>query len=171
MAPARKVGKKTISAKSPARKKEKAAAPPPAPEPRKKAPAKKARPARSKPTGPGPTVESSDRRSRLGAKWVCYSCASKFYDLNQPEPRCPKCGADQRNRPKDSAPPTPPPPPRVREPRPLALLDDDDAATRDTALTEDDLDLDIVGEFDDEDFAGEPGEIGLEEEEEPTEEE
>jgi uncharacterized protein (TIGR02300 family) len=33
----------------------------------------------------------------LGKKFTCYSCHTKFYDLNKPEPLCPKCGADQRD--------------------------------------------------------------------------
>lgn len=33
----------------------------------------------------------------LGKKYTCYSCHTKFYDLNKPEPLCPKCNADQRD--------------------------------------------------------------------------
>ena len=33
----------------------------------------------------------------LGRKYTCYSCHTKFYDLNKPTPVCPKCGADQRD--------------------------------------------------------------------------
>jgi hypothetical protein len=33
----------------------------------------------------------------LGKKYTCYSCHTKFYDLGKPEPKCPKCGADQRD--------------------------------------------------------------------------
>ncbi len=32
----------------------------------------------------------------LGKKYTCYSCHTKFYDLDKPVPLCPKCGADQR---------------------------------------------------------------------------
>lgn len=35
----------------------------------------------------------------LGTKFVCFKCATKFYDLKKPEPVCPKCGADQRESP------------------------------------------------------------------------
>ena len=31
--------------------------------------------------------------SALGRKFTCHSCTTKFYDLNKPEPKCPKCGA------------------------------------------------------------------------------
>ncbi|MCP4006299.1 MAG: TIGR02300 family protein [bacterium] len=39
------------------------------------------------------------QKAELGKKWVCYSCSVKFYDLNKPEPLCPKCQADQRESP------------------------------------------------------------------------
>lgn len=35
----------------------------------------------------------------LGNKHVCYKCSTKFYDLKKPDPKCPKCGADQRESP------------------------------------------------------------------------
>jgi hypothetical protein len=88
---------------------------------------------------------TDERKGKLGIKWNCYSCGAKFYDLNQPEPLCPKCGADQRERP--AVPATPPPaPPKAKEARPLApYLDDDDGATRDESLTSEDLDLELDG--------------------------
>lgn len=33
--------------------------------------------------------------SSLGTKFLCFQCATKFYDLNRPEAVCPKCSADQ----------------------------------------------------------------------------
>ena len=39
------------------------------------------------------------RKTKLGQKWACYSCQAKFYDLQKPDPKCPKCGADQRQSP------------------------------------------------------------------------
>src|SRR5438132_9047065 len=35
----------------------------------------------------------------LGAKYVCFKCSTKFYDMKKPDPICPKCGADQRDSP------------------------------------------------------------------------
>lgn len=35
----------------------------------------------------------------LGAKYVCFKCSTKFYDMKKPDPVCPKCGADQRASP------------------------------------------------------------------------
>lgn len=38
-------------------------------------------------------------KAALGKRYTCFQCACKFYDLNKPEPVCPKCGADQREDP------------------------------------------------------------------------
>jgi uncharacterized protein (TIGR02300 family) len=38
-------------------------------------------------------------KSKLGKRYTCFQCQLKFYDLNRPEPLCPKCGADQRENP------------------------------------------------------------------------
>jgi hypothetical protein len=38
-------------------------------------------------------------KSKLGNRYQCFQCGLKFYDLNRPEPLCPKCGADQRENP------------------------------------------------------------------------
>lgn len=35
----------------------------------------------------------------LGTKYTCFKCEAKFYDLKRPAPLCPKCGADQRDKP------------------------------------------------------------------------
>ncbi len=35
--------------------------------------------------------------TELGKKFNCYKCGCKFYDLNKPDPICPKCGEDQTN--------------------------------------------------------------------------
>jgi len=34
---------------------------------------------------------------KLGTKFGCYSCGTKFYDLGKSPALCPKCGADQRD--------------------------------------------------------------------------
>ncbi len=34
---------------------------------------------------------------KLGTKYDCYNCGTKFYDLGKTEAVCPKCGADQRD--------------------------------------------------------------------------
>lgn len=88
---------------------------------------------------------SDDRKAKLGRKFVCYSCKTRFYDMNKPEPLCPKCGADQRLKPKDSdsSTPAPAPAPKKAAPRPMpaALLDDEDEAA--PVPFEDEMDLDL----------------------------
>jgi predicted nucleic acid-binding Zn-ribbon protein len=104
-------------------------------------------------------------RPQLGRRWECFKCGAKFYDLNKPEPLCPKCGANQHERPKVdakariSAEGAPAPrPPRVIPP----LLDDEE----DAVVTDEELDLGIA--VDDEAFieGDEDEEFGEEEEEE-----
>jgi uncharacterized protein (TIGR02300 family) len=34
---------------------------------------------------------------KLGTKYDCYNCGTKFYDLGKPEAVCPKCGANQKD--------------------------------------------------------------------------
>ena len=67
--------------------------------------------------------------------------------MNKPEPLCPKCGADQRQRPK-VAPAAPTPAPR-KQPRPMAPLleDEDDGSVR----YEEDIDLGVRTENDEPD--------------------
>jgi uncharacterized protein (TIGR02300 family) len=54
----------------------------------------------------------------LGAKYTCFKCGTKFYDLKKPEPLCPKCGADQRESPALKPPPAAERRPRARPPEP-----------------------------------------------------
>jgi hypothetical protein len=142
----------------------------------KKAP--KVRPSRAREPGkrpdlplPTPVERPTGFAGALGEKYVCYSCGAKFYDLGKPEPRCPKCGADQREAPRQTKVRAPVPAAEVEE-RPVKrsrLLDEDDdeIAVDVEADTETDDDLDLgLGVVDDgEDFG--PDEP---EEEEPEEE-
>jgi|SRR5580693_3929678 uncharacterized protein (TIGR02300 family) len=34
---------------------------------------------------------------KLGTKYECFNCGTKFYDLGKAEPVCPKCGANQKD--------------------------------------------------------------------------
>jgi len=38
-------------------------------------------------------------KAKLGQRYTCFECGTKFYDLNRPEPLCPECGANQENAP------------------------------------------------------------------------
>ena len=85
-------------------------------------------------------VGARERGQRLGAKHVCFSCGLKFYDLNRPEPICPRCQSNQRNRPKGTtgkvAPPRPPEP-RKPKPRDLGPLLEEDEVVEEAPFTED----------------------------------
>lgn len=143
--------------------KETTAVRPRAPEP---APAAK-RPRKSGPPRTVAVTVGSPAASKLGTKWNCFQCGVKFYDLNKPEPLCPKCGADQRLRPKVAAnAPAQPAAPR-RPPRPIApLLDDEDDGT---VRYEEEFDLGVRTEPEDaEEDLFPSGEL---EDEEPFEEE
>jgi uncharacterized protein (TIGR02300 family) len=41
--------------------------------------------------------------AELGNKHECFNCSAKFYDLGNPEPICPKCGANQKDARKQEA--------------------------------------------------------------------
>lgn len=34
---------------------------------------------------------------KLGTKYTCFSCGTKFYDLGKSDSVCPKCGANQKD--------------------------------------------------------------------------
>ena len=34
-------------------------------------------------------------KAKLGKRYTCFECGTKFYDLNRPQPICPECMADQ----------------------------------------------------------------------------
>jgi hypothetical protein len=42
--------------------------------------------------------------SKFGKKFTCWSCATKLYDMNKPNAKCPKCGADPADDPKKDLP-------------------------------------------------------------------
>lgn len=42
--------------------------------------------------------------SKFGKKFTCWKCSTKFYDLNKPSPKCPKCGADPEDDPNKGLP-------------------------------------------------------------------
>jgi hypothetical protein len=117
-------------------------APPPRPFVTKSAKPKSKKPARTVVVKAGTAAAT-----KLGVKWTCFRCAAKFYDLNKPVPLCPKCSADQRERPKVA--PTPPAPAPRKQPRPMApLLEDEDDGT---VRYEEDIDLGVRTEPDEPD--------------------
>lgn len=97
--------------------------------PARKTTRRKKKPAALPPKSATPVeLVAGDRSQRLGNKHLCYSCGARFYDMNRPEPVCPRCEANQLEKPKEvvekPAPAgTPKPRPRAKE---LAYLDDED---------------------------------------------
>ena len=140
---------KKAAAPAPA-KKPPVPAPPAAPAPEAKAAARPAPMAKSRPAEvrkPAPRQRARAPivpdiiKPGLGGRWECFNCSSKFYDLGKPEPICPKCGADQRDKPREK--PTPPSPP-AEKPRRAAvpmgsLLDDDEEPAEEFEAEEGDL--------------------------------
>lgn len=99
---------------------------------------------------------------KLGNKFDCFSCGTKFYDLGKSEPICPKCGANQKDAGQSDAAAAGQSSRRKRKADiPKAVdLDDEDAPMDDIGDEEmvgpvgmdDDADLDDEDEdFDDED--------------------
>jgi hypothetical protein len=140
------------------------------------APPERVAPRRKTPPKPpsSPAAEILPRRapiaaatpgSQLGAKWECFSCGAKFYDLGKDTPLCPKCGANQHDRPRNE-PRTKPVEeivPAPRPERPIPIIEEDEEE-RDVVMDEDGLEIGI-GPVDDEDFVGEEDDLEEEEEE------
>lgn len=138
--------KAKAAAKAPASKKEAPSKPPIRKEAPAKAAPKAAPPKAGKPevkprkkATPVSKVSPASREAKpgLGFKWHCFQCNAKFYDLEKPDPVCPRCGADQRNRPAvESGPPSPPPPRRAAAPPMARYLDDEEAAPEGEAFVD-----------------------------------
>jgi hypothetical protein len=95
---------------------------------------------------------------KLGNKFDCYSCGTKFYDLGKSEPICPKCGANQKDASQnESASASPSKRKRKVEPKvvdidevesPIADIADDEMVGPD--LEDDDIDDDEEEDLDEE---------------------
>lgn len=85
-------------------------------------------------------------KPKLGYKWVCYRCQTRFYDLERTPAICPKCEANQHEQPLDNA---KPPAPSTEQPREkkaggsnLAYLEAEEAEDE-FGDTEEEADIDI----------------------------
>jgi uncharacterized protein (TIGR02300 family) len=92
------------------------------------------------------------RKTKLGHKWACFSCGAKFYDLQKPEPLCPKCGADQRQSPAFEKPKrtrakkaAPAPKKVVKPPPPVEETEDLDTPIDPEDLEIEDIEIDDPG--------------------------
>lgn len=98
-------------------------------------------------------------KSILGKRYQCFQCGLKFYDLNRPEPMCPKCGADQRENPN--------PDPREailarfkgKGPAGKGFRADESFDEEEESDEEVDLEEGDIDEEDDEEIGGEGGEM------------
>jgi len=92
--------------------------------------ARKAKSGRRQPRqGIARPLESAEKKPGLGAKWACFSCGAKFYDLNRPDPICPKCQTDQREQPAKTAVVASPPPVKRPAAAPITrLLDEEEGS-------------------------------------------
>jgi hypothetical protein len=85
----------------------------------------------------------TEKKAKLGRRWVCFSCGARFYDLNKAEPLCPKCATNQlespllkqpkRTRKKAAAP--------KRARATSSAPPDDDVEAKDEAVDFEELDL------------------------------
>ncbi len=98
---------------------------------------------------------------KLGNKFDCYSCGTKFYDLGKSEPICPKCAANQKDANQGENAQASQASRRKRKPDVAKAVDleDDDAPIEDIGDEEmvgpvglDDADLDDEEEEEDDDF-------------------
>ena len=119
MSPSKKTAKKTSAKKAAA----------------KKAPKKAAAKTKQKPAPKGKLVPlSAIPHPKYGLKFECFECETRFYLMGKPEPVCPSCGVDQRERPKEAKKETT----KTKRPavRPMApLLDDDEEVATPDAET------------------------------------
>ena len=88
------------------------------------------------------------RKVKLGQRWICYACSARFYDLQRPQPICPKCQADQRESPVFAKPKRKRAKKAAAEPAPAAL-ESVDSETLAAADEIDDLDADLDAGVDD----------------------
>ncbi len=79
----------------------------------------------------------------LGRKHVCFKCSTKFYDLHKPKAICPKCSADQAEKPAEAA---PPPAPARRGPRVVDPVENEEADELGDEALAGDEDLEIETE-------------------------
>ncbi len=99
--------------------------------------------AAAKPVKPGKLVVAGGKRlNKLGIRWTCWSCNAVFYDLNKPDPICPKCDTDQTAAPKESKSDDKPAPKRDSL-RALRVLDDDDATREVSSNDSESMELDL----------------------------
>jgi uncharacterized protein (TIGR02300 family) len=74
---------------------------------------------------------------KLGTKFECFSCGTKFYDLGKNEPVCPKCGANQKDAAQSDQPAASAASRRRRKAEVVKPIDVDEVEAIDTDIDED----------------------------------
>jgi hypothetical protein len=92
---------------------------------------------------------------KLGSKYECFSCGTKFYDLGKSEAICPKCGSNQKDSVHAEA-PTPGPTKRKRKTEVVKAVEPvvEDDTGDDTVVVEDEIEtpeIDAEAEIEEED--------------------
>ncbi len=85
---------------------------------------------------------------KLGAKFECYNCGTKFYDLGKSEPLCPKCGANQKDAVTSESPSSSQSSRRRRKaevPKAVDLEEDEPIAAADDLVDDELVEPDLVG--------------------------
>jgi hypothetical protein len=90
---------------------------------------------------------------KLGTKFDCYNCQTKFYDLGKADPVCPKCGANQKEAAHAEAPAARESARRRRKadvPKAPDLDDDEDVEVAGGASEDLDEDLGVIADDEEE---------------------
>lgn len=96
--------------------------------------------------GLGLNAPGADRRTSLGGKHTCFACSAKFYDMNRPEAVCPKCGEDQKKRPKETVKAAPKSAAKSDAARMAPLLEEEETAAPTASIDEEEMsELGITG--------------------------
>lgn len=85
---------------------------------------------------------------KLGTKYECYNCGTKFYDLGKSDPLCPKCGADQRDSTHADSPAVSQASRRRRKadvPKPIDIEEDEPIDIADDEMVEPELEGEDLG--------------------------
>jgi uncharacterized protein (TIGR02300 family) len=92
---------------------------------------------------------------KLGTKFECYNCGTKFYDLGKSESICPKCGANQKDAVQSDSPAVSQAARRKRKAEVAKVIDvEEDEAVEDVAVVAGDDEL-VEPELDDADIVEE----------------
>ena len=99
-------------------------------------------------------------KAKLGRRYSCYECGTKFYDLNRPAPLCPECNADQANAPTRDVKSLLSSGGRKKAPKPDPEEEAENAAKAKAKASSDDDDDDLLGDDDDDLLGDDDDDLG-----------